>query len=274
MKKRKKPNSSERLAKAKRSGVFLLFSSVLGMLFCVAMLIGSSWAWFTSQIQAPQTITVAQFQVMATITDEEGNAPALENGSYFLCDNMTYQISLTATGTASEGYCVVRCGDRVYCTEQIPQGATMTFAVTPATDTYCDVSAMWGRCVENPTIFNGSVLGEKRPEPTEETTAPSEEETEPPEEPTQDVSEPTESTPPATEPTGTGNEPTLPPEEPTQPTEESTQPPVEPTQPPVEQPTEPPTESPTEPPTQPPETDPSKPPEPTENTQETTASEP
>lgn len=251
MKNRKTANFSDRLAKMKQSGAFLLLPSVLGMILCAAMLVGTSWAWFVSSVHVPQTITVANFYVTPVIVDEEGTlVERTAEGSYSLRGNTTYEIALTASSTASGGYCIVRCGEQTYYTEQIFRAGVLSFTITPDVDTNCSFVAMWGSYAGEPNLVNESVLGEKLPELPAETTAPTEEATDPLEEPTQPPTEPSqEATEPATAPT----EPETLPEEGTEP--ETTEPSEEPTQPlPTEpesiaEPTEP--EASTEPPEEP-----------------------
>ena len=234
MKNRKTANFSDRLAKMKQSGVFLLLPSVLGMILCAAMLVGTSWAWFVSSVHVPQTMTVANFYVTPVIVDEEGTlVERTAEGSYSLRGNTTYQIALTASSTASGGYCIVRCGEQTYYTEQIFRAGVLSFTITPDVDTNCSFVAMWGSYAGEPNLVNESVLGEKLPELPAETTAPTEEATEPVEESTEP---PTEATEPATVPT----EPETLPEETepeiTEPSEEPTQPlPTEPIAEPMEQ---------------------------------------
>lgn len=146
-------------SKVKSFGFLWFLPSVLGILLSALLLVNTSWAWFVSSIQTSRTINVANFKVDAVVTDVDGAVLyETQEGVYLLNSNTTYNVTLTATSSASEGYCVVRCGEQTFCTSQIFKGEELSFTVMPEENMYCTFTAMWGESSEEPGIENGSIL--------------------------------------------------------------------------------------------------------------------
>ncbi|WP_367924009.1 hypothetical protein [uncultured Ruthenibacterium sp.] len=126
---------------------------------CVCLLSGVSWAWFAADLQsADQTITAATFDIGVSVVQKDGSTTGFSatdgqttraltptdatTNSYELLPGGKYTVTLTASGTASGGYCAVAIGGISYNTVQLIPGATLQFDV--ANDAAAAVSVQFG----------------------------------------------------------------------------------------------------------------------------------
>lgn len=151
----------------KQRGIFaILAPSAIGGAICVACLCGVSWAWFTANVgSTTQSIQTAQFSVTATVTANAENentkpvavTPAAENPLQFngLLANTPYTVTLTASGTASTGFCKLELNGQKYLTPQLSPSAVFTFIYIPANvETSLLVQPQWGTAAA--TVSNQS----------------------------------------------------------------------------------------------------------------------
>ena len=151
----------------KQRGIFaILAPSAIGGAICVACLCGVSWAWFTANVgSTTQSIQTAQFSVTATVTANAENentkpvavTPAAENPLQFngLSANTPYTVTLTASGTASTGFCKLELNGQKYLTPQLSPSAVFTFIYIPANaKTSLLVQPQWGTAAA--TVSNQS----------------------------------------------------------------------------------------------------------------------
>lgn len=151
----------------KQRGIFaILAPSAIGGAICVACLCGVSWAWFTTNVgSTTQSIQTAQFSVTATVTANAENentkpvavTPAAENPLQFngLLANTPYTVTLTASGTASTGFCKLELNGQKYLTPQLSPSAVFTFIYIPANaETSLLVQPQWGTAAA--TVSNQS----------------------------------------------------------------------------------------------------------------------
>lgn len=137
--------------------LWMLLSSIMGIVLCMVCLTGITWALFSVQVQSlAGTITAAQYHLEVTVeamVDSEGETDKetaeiedRENGLFMLKEGGSYAVTLQAAGTASEGYGTVNIGGNFYRTAQIAKGETLSFTVVTG-DTAMDlqVSSSWGR---------------------------------------------------------------------------------------------------------------------------------
>ena len=145
----------------------LLLPSLMGIVICMICLAGSTWAWFTANVQTkPQAIAAANYEIEVTIDGEPVAAPiSLQAGQI-------YKITLTAGGTAAEfgGYCKVEGDGKTRYTEQMLPGETLTFTLIPDSDGMYTFTAVWGKYSGEANISSGDTVGQ---EPAEEETPPS-----------------------------------------------------------------------------------------------------
>ena len=148
----------------------MLLPPILCAALCLVCLCGLSWAWFTVGVSAgTSSVSGAQYSVSATITN--GETPvSMENGSFALSANTEYTVTLTAEGTASTGYGIVRFSDRELTTEQIAPGAAFSFKLIPESDTTLTAVAHWGVNRAETLLKNGDTIGELVTVPADEKT--------------------------------------------------------------------------------------------------------
>lgn len=145
----------------------LLLPSLVGIVICMICLAGSTWAWFTANVQTkPQAIAAANYEIEVTIDGGPVAAPiSLQVGQI-------YKITLTAGGTAAKfgGYCKVEGDGKTRYTEQMLPGETLTFTLIPDSDGIYTFTAVWGKYSGEADISSGDTVGQ---EPAEEETPPS-----------------------------------------------------------------------------------------------------
>ena len=170
-------------------GVFhILAPSLAAFCLCAVCLCGASWAWFT----ASSGIGAAKVQA-ATYTVEI--ACDTGTGVWQPCEYpislhgpKTYNLRITATGTATDGYCTVEIGNKTYQTTQIPKGSSLEFSVKVQAnkDAKLSITPHWGtgpdtdtkkissgaKIDENGTVQVMSSLSQTRANSSEENSAP------------------------------------------------------------------------------------------------------
>ena len=129
----------------------IIVSSVLGILLCIFCLAGLTWAWFSgSSSSAANSITAAEFKVKVKINGSEITSA---DGKYTL--NQTVNtVTVTADGSATTGYCIVKFGENTYHTVQIfkvpaennPQ--SVTFTVNSVVGAELEIIPQWGTYAE------------------------------------------------------------------------------------------------------------------------------
>ena len=128
-------------------GVFhILAPSLAAFCLCAVCLCGASWAWFT----ASSGIGAAKVQA-ATYTvkiERETDTGVWQPCEYpiSLHGPKTYNLRITATGTATDGFCDVKIGDTTYQTAQIPKGSgsAFSFKVQANENAKLTITPKWG----------------------------------------------------------------------------------------------------------------------------------
>lgn len=214
-------------------------ASVFLIVACLAAMSFTAYAYFTCTVSSGITpLQSANFHAdISIIAPDRSPIPLTPTGDgrfqAFLAGGNRYTVTLTATGTAETGFCVItsEISDKVYCTQQLgtdraaPNGVRkgMTFYLTVEVSSYVTFFPHWGTSIYyeeyNSEKTNDQYIhhhGEvqitadrfpvQSPPPSEETTAPTEPSatptTQPPETPSVTTPPQTESTvPPTTAPT-------------------------------------------------------------------------
>lgn len=150
---------------SEKAFLWIMLSSIFGILICGICLAGLTWAWFTSSISSTaNTITAADFSVGVEFKQNESVIePAIENESYKL-NSGTYKVTITASGTASTGYCKVELGGKTYYTVPLFTDAqsdthSVEFTVHASEASTLTITHQWGTCAvaatdETPHIGN------------------------------------------------------------------------------------------------------------------------
>ena len=128
-------------------GLFrLLAPSVAGLLACVVCLCATSWAWFSASVTAAATtIRTASYTVEISVSPDATVTP-VNNGAFKIAlaagDNT---ITLTPTGNATKGYCLVEYNGTTYCTDQlVNREEPLQFTIHAAQDESLTITPTWG----------------------------------------------------------------------------------------------------------------------------------
>ena len=215
-------------AKEKRSDglMHILAPSMLAICICAICLCGVSWAWFTASTSTGTTqIQSSSYKLSYQVNEDTAATELTEADNTYTLTADTAVITLKATGTAgATGYCSIKIGDEIYCTEQIFVNDTseFTFTVSAAADTTITLTPKWGTYSHDATLHNGDVItatdSQQNNTQAPDNTVTTEPSTEPtaPTAPTTPSSTPTESATTTSEPSA--NAPTEPETTDTEPT--------------------------------------------------------
>lgn len=122
--------------------------SVLTILTCCVMFCSATFAWFTSEQSAGVApITTASYSLDITVDGGSiGTCDSKDTVTYIcpLVKEDKHIFTITPTGTAETGYCVINGGDKTNSTEQINAGGSFTLTVVAAEGEAITFSANWG----------------------------------------------------------------------------------------------------------------------------------
>lgn len=176
-------------------GVFhILAPSLAAFCLCAVCLCGASWAWFTasSGIGAAK-VQAATYTVKIECETDTGGWQECEY-QISLDGGKTYNLRITPTGTATDGFCDVKIGKitgeefvgKTYSTDQIPKDSSREFSFTVQAneDAILMITPHWGtgpdtnKINSGDTIVYGTVqvmssLSQTRANSSEENSAPS-----------------------------------------------------------------------------------------------------
>ncbi len=172
------PDSVKRIKKAfdrgkhaKKHGLsdgfaFMLMPSVLGICVCAVCLVGSTFAWFTaSRSTGTQVIQSASYTVSVDVKSGEENVTS-EDGVFSLAEGKDYVLTITPTGDASTGYCILYLGDAELHTKPIPKDTVFTLELDINQPTTLSITPQWGSSVkpDEERIANGTkqTVGEEQ----------------------------------------------------------------------------------------------------------------
>lgn len=128
-------------------GLFrLLAPSVAGLLACVVCLCATSWAWFSASVTAAAT-TIRSASYTVEISVSSGATVTPVNGGAFEIGLVTGDniITLTPTGNATTGYCLVKYNETPYYTDQlVNREEPLQFTIHAAQDESLTITPTWG----------------------------------------------------------------------------------------------------------------------------------
>ncbi len=171
MKKLKNVLASKNDKDADQNIIHLLLPSLFGIILCMVLLASTTWAYFIATLPPTNVkIEAANFDVMVemSIIDIDTNEKTItlprEDGTYSLEAGKTYNVNLTAQGSASTGYCIMlikfdgNSNDYKYYTNQISQAECMSFILVPNQNTQCSFEPNWGKYSGTYDISNGETF--------------------------------------------------------------------------------------------------------------------
>lgn len=142
-------------------GVFhILAPSLAAFCLCAVCLCGASWAWFT----ASSGIGAAKVQAATyTVKIECETDPGVWQPCEYqisLDGPKTYNLRITPTGTATDGFCDVTIGDKTYQTDQIRKDSSSAFSVTVQAneDATLTITPKWGKGSGTEKIESGEKI--------------------------------------------------------------------------------------------------------------------
>lgn len=133
----------------------IIAPSLIGVCLCAVCLYGTSWAWFTStQSSSVANIRAATYSVTVTVKKDGVDTTVTEKGGEFTIslESGNYEITVTANGTADNGYCTVTLCGKTYHTPQIKKDTPFTFTVSTQQKSDLTITPQWGSYVSNENI--------------------------------------------------------------------------------------------------------------------------
>lgn len=132
---------------------------VIGVsLFC---LVGLTFAWFNTSIQASrQNLVAANFDVTMTIKKSDGTIIDNVEKTYTFEDG-EYDVTLKRSGTSldSVGFANVKVGGALYNTELLNKDGELTFKVKTDEPLVIEVKPVWGTYgLENNPVLNSDTV--------------------------------------------------------------------------------------------------------------------
>ena len=116
------------------------------------------YAWFSASIgNTGNIITAATYGLEVSVFDANKQPVQPQDGVYDLPGSQSYTVTLTKTGGASTGYCVVNDGENIYYTAPIKEESPLTFTIAEA-GSYT-FTAVWGDYTGEGAIPDGGFIG-------------------------------------------------------------------------------------------------------------------
>lgn len=142
-----------------------LIGSVFILFVCLAMLTGTSLAWFTDNVSVGvgrvQTATYA-----LDVTCTSSNAQKASAGKSAESNSVQYTMNGTNCAfrlkagnndkAAKSGYCVITAGDKTYITKNIQKGGTFTVTVHAPANTKITFEPRWGEPTNEQLVAAGN----------------------------------------------------------------------------------------------------------------------
>ncbi len=145
----------------RKDGVFhILAPSLTALCLCAVCLCGASWAWFTaSSGVGAAKVQAATYAVKIEYKTDTGDWQKYAD-PISLVGGKTYTLSITPTGTATNGYCTVEIGDKTYQTNQIPKGSSSAFSFTVQANegATLSITPQWGTGSGTNKINSGDTI--------------------------------------------------------------------------------------------------------------------
>lgn len=118
--------------------------SVLTMIVCCVLFCATTFAWFNSL----QNTTVSPIVAADYSLSVEVNGQALDTNEYTcpLTTEDRHVFTITASGTATTGYCQITVNGQSYTTVSIPKETSLALTIVAAQGEEISFSAHWGAC--------------------------------------------------------------------------------------------------------------------------------
>ena len=137
-------------------------SGPLAIIICAAMLIGTTFAWFSASTTAGTATISTPTYVLSYIVDDTDEVALSDGDNTFSLTSGEHKISIKATGTdGATGYCSVKIGENIYYTDQISAVGTLSFTINAGTESEITFSPKWGSCAvrtDDNKIAKGEII--------------------------------------------------------------------------------------------------------------------
>ncbi len=154
-------NKGEKANESPHDPLFaMLMPSVLGILLCLLLLCGATWAWFSStQTSETASIQAANYAIEVTVTQGETSV-VLSDGAFTAEADTEYTVTLTAVGTASTGFGEVTVGEKRFITAQLAPEQELVFRIKLTSAATVYFGYQWGTSSKstNPDITTGTTV--------------------------------------------------------------------------------------------------------------------
>lgn len=155
----KKPNHS---AAAQRSVSLRAMTRVPVVILLLCAMAITAFAYYSfASTAVVENILAADYTLKIT---GQGNGDP-DNGVYVCTDGETNSFALTASGTASTGYCTVTVGENVYTTAQIAPGETIVLSIRAEEGTAIRFDPSWGASESTDRVYGDGELIDPNPAP-------------------------------------------------------------------------------------------------------------
>ena len=121
--------------------------SVFVILLCLVSLSSATWAWFNIDIASSANNLQAAYSNVAVSVELDGEASEVTDGKFTFQKQKLYTVTITATGTAEKGYCVLSLGEEKYYTPQLSTTSgknSITFSLKFTAKTEIEFIPGWG----------------------------------------------------------------------------------------------------------------------------------
>lgn len=130
--------------------------SVLTMIVCCVLFCATTFAWFNGlQNTAISPIVAAEYSLSVEV-----NGQTLDTNEYTcpLATEDRHVFTITASGTATTGYCQITVDGHVFTTVSIPKGTSITLTIVASQDKKITFSAHWGAYSDEGTHYGDGAI--------------------------------------------------------------------------------------------------------------------
>ena len=136
-------NKTEKKNKVRK---FAPLASAIGGIVIAFSFSFTTFAWLNDSGDSPaSTISTANYAVEIKVDGEILTVSQDGFASYTVTENSSYTVNLTASGTATTGYVIVKIGDENYFSEQLAPSDSVTFTLESETDMAVKIGYRWGK---------------------------------------------------------------------------------------------------------------------------------
>ena len=147
----------------------LLVTSVVAILFLIACLCSTTYAWFVQDVASTENQIKAAEECQLSVTLLDGTAVLLEvdcsESETLLLPDGTYTVTLSLPAQSASGYLVLKVGSKVYHTDFIerhaevePQTLSFTLVLQNGEDVAVTFTPRWGIYAGECDVSNGGTL--------------------------------------------------------------------------------------------------------------------